>query len=82
MKKSFLILSFGTGIISAQTSTFITDGDWLEAANWDTGAVVPDNQTAFINANAIVDRIPGPLTMITHLGLRSGRDLAPLGVLP
>jgi hypothetical protein len=59
MKKSFLILSFGTGILSAQTSTFITDGDWLDAANWDTGAVVPDNQTAFINANAIVDRNTG-----------------------
>lgn len=59
MKKSFLILSLGTGILSAQTSTFITDGDWLDAANWDTGVVVPDNQTAFINANAIVDRNTG-----------------------
>ncbi len=59
MKKAFLILSFGTGILSAQTSTFITDGDWLDPANWDTGAVVPDNQTAFINANAVVDRNTG-----------------------
>ena len=59
MKKALFILSFGTGILSAQTSTFITDGDWLDPANWDTGAVVPDNQTAFINANAIVDRNTG-----------------------
>ena len=59
MKKALLILSFGTGILSAQTSTFITDGDWLDPANWDTGAVVPDNQTAFINANAVVDRNTG-----------------------
>ncbi|MDC0298580.1 hypothetical protein OAL21_05380, partial [Akkermansiaceae bacterium] len=59
MKKSLLILFFGTGILSAQTSTFITDGDWLDAANWDTGIVVPDNQTALINANAVVDRNTG-----------------------
>ena len=59
MKKALFILSFGTGILSAQTSTFITDGDWLDPANWDTGAVVPDNQTAFINANAVVDRNTG-----------------------
>lgn len=59
MKKALLILSFGTGILSAQTSTFITDGDWLDPANWDTGAVVPDNQTAFINARAVVDRNTG-----------------------
>nr|MBR9809676.1 hypothetical protein [bacterium] len=59
MKKALLILSFGTGILSAQTSTFITDGDWLDPTNWDTGAVVPDNQTAFINANAVVDRNTG-----------------------
>ncbi|MDG1148841.1 MAG: hypothetical protein P8N70_00775, partial [Akkermansiaceae bacterium] len=59
MKKTFLIFSFGTGILSAQTSTFITDGDWLDASNWDTGVVVPDNQTALINANAIVDRNTG-----------------------
>jgi len=59
MKKSLLILFFGTGILSAQTSTFITDGDWLDAANWDTGIVVPDNQNALINANAVVDRNTG-----------------------
>lgn len=59
MKKALLILSFGTGILSAQTSTFITDGDWLDPTNWDTGTVVPDNQTAFINANAVVDRNTG-----------------------
>jgi hypothetical protein len=59
MKKSFLILSFATGVLSAQTSTFITDGDWLEAANWDTGVIVPDNQNALINADAIVDRNTG-----------------------
>ena len=59
MKKTFLIFSFGTGILSAQTSTFITDGDWLDASNWDTGVVVPDNQNALVNANAIVDRNTG-----------------------
>lgn len=59
MKNALLLFSLGSGILSAQTTTFITDGDWLEPTNWDTGLVVPDNQIAVVNANATVDRNTG-----------------------
>ncbi len=59
MKKALLLLSLTSGILSAQTSTFQTSGDWLDPANWDTGVVVPDNQTAVVNADAIVDQNTG-----------------------
>jgi len=59
MKQTFFLLFLCSGILSAQTSTFVTDGDWLEPTNWDTGIIVPDNQTAVVNANAVVDQNTG-----------------------
>ena len=58
MKKTLLLLSLVPWIISAQ-STFTGDGNWLDPARWDTGLVVPDNQTAIINGNAVVDQNTG-----------------------
>lgn len=59
MKHTLVFLTLLTGFISAQISTFQSDGSWLEPTNWDTGVVVPDNQTAVINANAVVDQNTG-----------------------
>ena len=59
MKKSILLFGCLPSFLSAQISTFQTDGSWLEPTNWDTGIVVPDNQTAVVNANALVDQNTG-----------------------
>ena len=59
MKKSILLFGCLPSFLSAQISTFQTDGSWLEPTNWDTGIVVPDNQTAVVNANALVDQHTG-----------------------
>jgi hypothetical protein len=59
MKKRLAFLSLLPGLLAAQTSIFTGDGNWLDAARWDTGVVVPDNQTAVVNGNAIVDQNTG-----------------------
>jgi len=59
MTKRLAFLSLLPGLLAAQTSIFTGDGNWLDVARWDTGAVVPDNQTAVVNGNAIVDQNTG-----------------------
>jgi hypothetical protein len=59
MKKFIALFGFLPGLLSGQISTFQTDGLWLEPTNWDTGVVVPDNQIAIVNANALVDQNTG-----------------------
>jgi hypothetical protein len=59
MKKTLLFLSLVPGVITAQISTFSGDGSWLDPTRWDAGIVVPDNQTAVINGNAVVDQNTG-----------------------
>ena len=59
MKKKLLLLSLVPGVITAQISTFSGDGSWLDPTRWDSGIVVPDNQTAVINGNAVVDQNTG-----------------------
>jgi hypothetical protein len=58
MNKTLFLLALMPGILSGQ-STFTGDGNWLDAARWDTGIVVPDNQIAIINGNALVDQNTG-----------------------
>ncbi|MFT6382250.1 MAG: hypothetical protein ACJAXZ_003748, partial [Akkermansiaceae bacterium] len=58
MKKSLLLLSLLPSMLSGQVNTFTGDGNWLDAARWDP-ALVPDNQIAVINGNAIVDQNTG-----------------------
>lgn len=79
MKKLFLLLSLGSGILSAQTSIFINDGDWLDPTNWDTGIVAPDNQTAVVNANAIVDRNTGTANTDNPLRIEIGSGAGNVG---
>lgn len=58
MKKSLFLLSLLPSMLSGQVNTFTGDGNWLDAARWDP-ALVPDNQIAVINGNAIVDQNTG-----------------------